>query len=211
MGSSISQASGIARLTGKRAVALIGDSTFFHSGLPALANAVQADDDVTVVVLDNYVTAMTGFQPSLTTEHRPSTDDPLNRPGDDSACRFSIEETARGLGVREIHSIDPFDVSAALAAMKEAKRGSGVNLVVCHAPCAVHMRRSRAARTATPMHVNQDLCNACSLCVRMVGCPGISVTGGEYSIDQTLCVGCALCARVCQNDAIESAVPERTA
>jgi indolepyruvate ferredoxin oxidoreductase alpha subunit len=211
MGSSITQASGIARVTGRRTVAYIGDSTFFHSGLPALANAVQAGDNVTVVVLDNYITAMTGFQPSLTTKGGPADErqQPASQAFTDLANGDAIERAVRGLGVRDVYSVDPFDEEATLAALKEAKSGSGVNVVVCHSPCAVAERRQTGARERTPMAINQDLCNACSLCVRVLGCPAILVAEGEFTIDQDLCNGCGLCARVCQHGAIEAVAPAR--
>lgn len=205
MGSSITQASGIARTTGNRTVAYIGDSTFFHSGLPALLNAVHAGDEITVVILDNYITAMTGFQPSLTTNGQ----GPAGG-RDDRSPRFSIEDAVRGLGVEEVFSVDPFDEKAALDAFKKARKGTGVNVVVSHAPCVVSQRRSRKTEPRAPYAIDQDLCNACSLCVRALGCPGILVTEGAYSIDQELCDGCALCAHVCNQDAIRQVVAERT-
>jgi indolepyruvate ferredoxin oxidoreductase alpha subunit len=191
MGSSISQASGIARLTGRRTVAYIGDSTFFHSGLAALVNAVQAHDPITVVVLDNYITAMTGFQPSVATREPEA-----------------IEQAARGLGVGEVFSADPFDKDAALAALRQAQRGSGVNVVVFHAPCAVNQRRVAKGRK-TPFTIDQELCNACSVCARVLGCPGILVTDGVYTIDRDLCDGCALCVAVCQQHAIQPVASEK--
>jgi len=193
MGSSISQASGIARLTGRRTVAYIGDSTFFHSGLPALVNAVQAEDEITVVILDNYITAMTGFQPS-----------PATRDG------AAIEQAARGLGVRDVFSANPFDEEAALTALRQAQRGTGVNVVVFHAPCVVNERRVTKGRSRTPFAINQELCNACSLCVRVLGCPGILVVDGTYTVDRDLCDGCGLCARVCQQQAIQPVASART-
>ncbi len=203
MGSSISQASGIARMTGRRTVAYIGDSTFFHSGLPALVNAVQADDNITVIVLDNFITAMTGFQPSLTTVAQASGSDP----GLESSrsARFSIEDAARGLGVKEVLSIDPFDEDSALAAFKRAKGGTGVNVVVCHAPCVVDRRRSGKGSRRPVFVIDQDRCEACSLCIRALGCPAISVLDERFTIDQELCDGCGLCERVCGHDAIRSA------
>jgi len=211
MGSSITQASGIARVTGRRTVAYIGDSTFFHSGLPALANALQAEDDITVVILDNYITAMTGFQPSLTTKGGPADErqQPVLQAFTDVANGDAIERAVRGLGVRDVYSVDPFDEEATLAALRQAKSGSGVNVVVCHSPCAVNERRQTGGRKRTPVAINQDLCNGCSLCVRVLGCPAILVAEGEFTIDQDLCNGCGLCARVCQHDAIEAVVPAR--
>lgn len=215
MGSSISQASAIARLTRRRTVAYIGDSTFFHSGLPALANAVQADDPITVVILDNYITAMTGFQPSLTTGSvaKPAGRETERADAPDKPTRFSIEAACRGLGVREVYSIDPFDEAAARATLEQARKAKGTNVVVSHAPCLVFQRRGGdAAPAAVPFAIDEQLCNACGLCVRLLGCPAIVVTAGgqngqRFAIDQELCVGCALCARVCQRDAIHAADP----
>lgn len=211
MGSSISQASGIARLTGRRVVAYIGDSTFFHSGLPALANAVQHNDDITVIILDNYVTAMTGFQPSLTTGGlSPETViQPESGHDADTTGSFSIEESVRGLGVKNVYSVDPFNGDETLAALKKAKTGSGVNVVVCHAPCVVHQRRSGKGESQPPFTIDQQQCNACSLCVRLLGCPAVLVTDGQYTIDQELCDGCGLCVQVCNRDAIRRVLVER--
>ena len=209
MGSSITQASGIARVTGRRTVAYIGDSTFFHSGLPALANAVQGSDNITVVILDNYITAMTGFQPSLTTDDRLGTGGArtgLQSPDDDGSV---IEKAVRGLGVHDVYSVDPFDEQATLAALREAKDGSGVNVVVCHSPCLVYERRVTRASRRPPFAIDQELCNACSLCVRVLGCPALVVTNDAYAIDAELCDGCELCARVCQHDAIQPVAVER--
>ncbi len=210
MGSSISQASGIARVTGCRTVAYLGDSTFFHSGLPALANAVQADAAVTVVILDNYITAMTGFQPSLTSDNGSLKEHPqaASRDMEKDAARFSIESAVRGLGVREMYSVDPFDEEATLSALERAKNGSGVNVVICHSPCVVHQRRATKGEARPPFVISRELCNACSLCVRALGCPAILVVDGEYTIDQDLCDGCELCARICQHDAVRPAVAE---
>lgn len=208
MGSSITQASGIARMTGDRVVAYIGDSTFFHSGLPALANAVQADDNITVIILDNYITAMTGFQPSLTTLSRPARD--AGRTESPAAARFSIEDAVRGLGVKDVFSVDQFDEATTLKVFKEAKAATGVSVVICHSPCAVDRRRANRDKKRPAFTIDQDLCNACSLCVRVLGCPGILVEDGQYSIDQELCDGCAVCASVCVQGAIRPAVSVKT-
>jgi indolepyruvate ferredoxin oxidoreductase alpha subunit len=206
MGASISLASGIARTTGQRTVAYIGDSTFFHSGLPALANAVQADDKITAVILDNYITAMTGFQPSPTTNtDRPKEPSPTVADGNG---RFSIEDAVRGLGIREVYSVDPFEEKATLAALKQAKDGEGVNVVVCHSPCVVHERRVSPGKRVS-FDIRSELCNACSLCVRVLGCPAILTEGGKFWIDADLCNGCELCARLCQQDAIHPVTSEQ--
>ncbi len=205
MGASISQASGIARMTGQRAVAYIGDSTFFHSGWPALANAVQANDEVTVIILDNYVAAMTGFQPSLTTGRQ---DPPGGAP--EGGASLSIEEAVRGLGIKNVYSVDPFDEEATVDALEKAKQGCGVNVIVCQSPCVVNERRLRRSSDRATLEIDAERCNACSLCVRLLGCPGILIVDGEYVIDQDLCDGCDLCADVCQHDAIKKVEVETT-
>jgi len=194
MGSSISQASGIARVTGERTVAFIGDSTFFHSGIPPLANAARAGDKVTVVILDNHITAMTGFQPSPT--------------GDPEAAGRIIDDAVRGAGVTESYSVDPFDEEAALEALRSAKRSDGTNVIAFHAPCSVEQRRHRMEKELAAVVIDEESCNACSLCIRVLGCPCILVVDGKYVIDAELCGGCGLCVSVCAHDAIRPAVPE---
>jgi indolepyruvate ferredoxin oxidoreductase alpha subunit len=212
MGASITQASAVARVTGQRTVAYIGDSTFFHSGLPALANAVQAQDNITVVILNNYVAAMTGFQPSLTTSGYAAAVGGRGAPPTppDEADGGPIEQAVRGLGVRNVYSVNPFDQEPTLAALKQARHGSGVNVVICHAPCVVPERRRGRGEEQPPLTINPELCNACSLCVRTLGCPAIVVTDGTYAIDPDLCNACGLCVRVCQHDAIQPLTTERS-
>jgi indolepyruvate ferredoxin oxidoreductase alpha subunit len=188
MGSSIAQASGLARTTRARAVAFIGDSTFFHSGLPPLLNALEAADPVTVVVLNNYVTAMTGFQSSPTSTRRPR-----------------IEDVVRGLGVADLFSADPFEEERALEALEKARAASGVSVVVFNSPCVVNEKKLGLAEARPAYEIDEALCNGCSLCVRMLGCPAILVEDGRYFIDPDLCDGCDLCARLCNRDAIHPA------
>jgi indolepyruvate ferredoxin oxidoreductase alpha subunit len=128
----------------------------------------------------------------------------------DGAARISLEAAVRGLGVDRVYAVDPFDEEETLGALKEAKRGTGVNVVICHSPCTVHERRSRKGESRPPFVVDQERCNACSLCVRVLGCPAILVTDGRYAIDQELCDGCELCAQVCKQGAIRQAASVRT-
>ncbi len=191
MGSSISQAAAIAQTTGNRTVAFLGDSTFFHSGLPALANLVVNTADVTVVILNNHVTAMTGFQPSVAASSR----------GPDSGG-LSILQAVKGLGVQNVVEVDPTDEDSTLAALRKAKTGSGVNVVICSAPCSVYDKRLSGSEKRAPLEVDQDLCNQCSLCVLVLGCPAIEVHDNKYEIVADLCDGCKLCVYVCNQDAI---------
>jgi indolepyruvate ferredoxin oxidoreductase alpha subunit len=153
---------------------------------------------------------MTGFQPSFATSARSKEKKaPAEASGADNEWdKHAIEQAVRGLGVREVYSVDPFDQDATLAALKEARQATGVNVVVCHAPCIVHARRMTKGQKRTPLVISRELCDACSLCVRVLGCPAILVEDGEYSIDQELCDGCELCARLCQRGAIRPAAME---
>ncbi len=183
MGSSISEAAAIAQTTGNRTVAFLGDSTFFHSGLPALANLVVNSADVTVVVLNNHVTAMTGFQPSVAAA----------ADGSDGSG-LSILRAVKGLGVENVYEVDPTDEDPTLAVLRKTKTGSGVNVVICSAPCSVYDKRLSGSEKRAPLEVDQDLCNQCSLCVLVLGCPAIEVNDNKYEIVADLCDGCRLCA-----------------
>ncbi len=202
MGASISQAGGIARTTGKRAVAFIGDSTFFHSGLPALANARQNNDNITVFILNNYVTAMTGFQPTVAARE----DGRVHPSGNGQrSAGISLRQAVLGVGVKDVYSVDPFDEEATLEAIRHAKAGLGVSVVICNAPCSVYENRGHRETKRAPYEIDMEACNGCSLCVRVLGCPAIYVEDGDYLIDPHLCDGCDLCARICNHDAIHQA------
>ena len=211
MGSSISEAAAVAVTTGKRTIAFLGDSTFFHSGLPALANLVVNGADVTVVILNNHVTAMTGFQPSFAAPGKTS-DEPIaeNRQGrspqtggENGQGGLSIFQAVRGLGVTDLYEVDPRDEESTLTALRKAKAGSGVNVVICSSPCVVYEKRLSGGEKRVPLEVIQELCNQCSLCVLVLGCPAIEVTDDRYEIVADLCDGCGLCAYVCNQQAIK--------
>ena len=153
MGSSIAMASAASRVLGKKTLAFIGDSTFYHSGMPALLNAAEAGDDLLVVVLDNRVTGMTGHQPS------PSTP----RPGDgNGAPRPSPEAIARALGVSSVHTVDPNDLYETVSAFREARRERGLSVVVARRDCAiVRFREEDAATGKRRFAVDHDRCRHC--------------------------------------------------
>ena len=124
--------------------------------------------------------------------------------------RFSIEEAVRGLGVKEIYAVDPYEQETTIEVLKKTKAGTGVNVVVCHSPCVVDQHRSKRGEKRQPLTIDPEICNACSLCIRVLGCPAILVKKGKYMIDQELCDGCELCAQVCQYDAIHPTTSVRT-
>jgi indolepyruvate ferredoxin oxidoreductase alpha subunit len=153
MGSSIALASAASRVLGRKTVAFIGDSTFFHSGMPPLLNAAEAGDDVVVVVLDNRITAMTGHQPSPSSPARTA-----GAPGE----KPSPEGVARALGIRLVHTVDPADLKSTVSALVECKRAEGPSVVVARRDCAISRFRERGA---TPVRrrfaVDPERCRHC--------------------------------------------------
>jgi indolepyruvate ferredoxin oxidoreductase alpha subunit len=153
MGSSIAMASAASRVLGRKTLAFIGDSTFYHSGMPALLNAAEAGDDVLVVVLDNRVTGMTGHQPSPSTP-RPGGERPGERP--------SPEAVARAFGIRSVRTVDPNDLKATVTACFEAKRERGTSVIVARRDCAmVESREEGAAPVRRRYAVDHERCRHC--------------------------------------------------
>lgn len=190
MGASITTASGIAHSGEERAViCTIGDSTFLHTGIPGLLNAVYNGADITVVILDNRITAMTGHQPN---------------PGTGlTACGIpsppvSLDAICRSCGVGFVETVDPLDLTGTIEVLKEAKARSGVKVIIAKHPCVIVSRRAGVRRKS--YEVDPETCTGCRLCVRF-GCPAIEFWDEKASIN-TLCSGCGVCAQICPASAI---------
>ena len=195
MGSSVSTAQGINKATGVDTVAVIGDSTFFHAAIPGLINAVYNNHKVTLAVLDNLTTAMTGHQPhpgtGTTGMHT-------------TATRVLIEKVAEGCGVKYVRVVNPFNIDEASRVLKEAVQYPGPSVVVFRAPCTLMLmseKRRKGIKTV-PCRVT-DRCTNCMACIKLLGCPAITIKDGKVSIDETLCTACGLCASICPYKAIE--------
>ncbi len=196
MGASIGMASGMAASGGsdEPVVATIGDSTFLHGGVPALMEAVYNDANMTVVILDNGTTAMTGGQ-----EH-PGTGTTL---AGEKARAVDIPALCRAVGVEDLHVVDPYDVSATLRAIEQAMAYRGTSVVITHRPCVEAPLRVKDR----PFEVVPDNCTACQLCMNL-GCPAIVWTDEVFegrrkvTIDAAMCTGCTLCAQLCPPRAI---------
>jgi len=197
MGASVTNAQGMEKALGKefsrKLVAVLGDSTFFHSGITGLANAVYNKGNLNLLVLDNFTTAMTGHQPHPGTGKLAK-----GEPGK----RIPPEDIARGCGVEMVRIINPNDLKASEEAIKEALSFDGVAVLIFRRPCAL------LVKPRPPYRVNPELCNGCRLCLR-IGCPAISLIFPEDRekplalVDEALCVGCGLCVQLCQRDAIK--------
>ncbi len=176
-------------------VATIGDSTFFHTGLPALANAIYNRSNVLIVVLDNLVTAMTGDQPN------PGTGETPHGPGK----QIKIEEVARAMGADFVEVVDPYDIKATYEAVKRALQVDGVSVVVSRQPCALYRigQMRRRGEKWPVYYVIEDKCTGCKICINAYGCPAIywDAESKKAKIDPTMCWGCGGCAQVCPFDA----------
>ncbi|RLG89929.1 hypothetical protein DRO34_06485 [Candidatus Bathyarchaeota archaeon] len=196
MGASVGTAGGVSRATGADTVAIIGDSTFFHAGMPALVNAVYNNHKFVLAVLDNLTTAMTGHQP-----HPGTGKTATGTPGK----RVLIEEVARGCGVSFVKVVNPFHIDEAVKTVKEALEVPGPAVVVFRAPCALLLAREKRRKGERPEPYRvTDACTNCMACIKTIGCPALVIRGGKVAIDEVLCTGCGLCAQVCPYQAIET-------
>jgi len=195
MGSGVSTAQGMRIATDAPTIAIIGDSTFFHAALPGLVNAVYNNARITLAVLDNATTAMTGHQP------HPGTG--LTGMGSPSE-KISIEKVAEGCGVKYVKVVDPFKIKEATEVLKGALRHNGPSLVVFRATCTLLSIREKKRKGVkiVPCEVS-DKCSNCMACIRLLGCPALVVEKGHVRINKTLCAACGLCASVCPYGAID--------
>jgi len=188
MGAGLGLAQGLVRVQpATRLVAFIGDSTFFHAGLPPLVNAVHQQTPLVVVVLDNQTTAMTGHQP-----HPGLAEDAGHRPVD-------IARVARACGVETVLTADPLDLEATMAAARQALAAPGPALVILRHPCPQIVKPTRRYR------VDAGACTGCQTCINELGCPALMPAGNAVQITAT-CTGCGLCAQVCPVAAIAEVV-----
>jgi indolepyruvate ferredoxin oxidoreductase alpha subunit len=190
MGGSITIGSGLALAEPDRPhVAFIGDSTFFHTGINGLLNAVYNNANITIVILDNRTTAMTGHQPhpGLGT-HADGSEGP----------KIDIIPLVEAAGVKFVREVDPYDFKASVEVAKEAMAYKGPAVVVMKRECVV------IAKKNAPLRVDPDLCTNCQVCVKQLGCPAMYLGDGIKIAPN--CNGCNLCAQVCPQNAIGRAI-----
>ncbi|MDD1677385.1 MAG: indolepyruvate ferredoxin oxidoreductase subunit alpha [Methanomicrobiales archaeon] len=190
MGASITVASGINHSGDERdVVCTIGDSTFLHTGICGLLNAAYNGADMTVVILDNRVTAMTGHQPN-----------PMSgkRARGEPSVPISLEAICRACGVQFVETADPYDLTDLIEVLRRAKDQKGVRVIIAKQPCVISARRAGVKRK--PLAVDAELCTGCSACIRF-GCPAIEFDKEKSSIGP-LCSGCGVCASICPAGAI---------
>jgi indolepyruvate ferredoxin oxidoreductase alpha subunit len=193
MGSSVGTACGFSRASSQKVVALIGDSTFFHSGIPALINGVFNNHNFTLVILDNGTTAMTGHQP------HPGVDmAELNFPGYN---RVSIEDVVRGVGVGHVTVIKPYNLKKSIDAIKAAVAYPGVSVIIAREACVLKAKSLK--KKSNRVFYVSDKCKNHRTCINGFACPAFYIDPDDrVRINPVLCEGCAVCAQICPEHAI---------
>ena len=194
MGGSISGLHGFNKARGAesehKTVAVIGDSTFMHSGMTGLANIAYNQSNSTVIILDNSITGMTGHQQNPTTGY--------NIKGD-PAGKIDLEALCRSMGFRRVRVVDPYDLKATDQAVKEELAADEPSVIISRRPCAL----LKYVKPKPPLEVDTAKCVGCKSCMK-IGCPAIAMREGKAHVDNTLCVGCGVCEQMCPVDAFAS-------
>ncbi len=192
MGASIGMTHGFTKIrpeNAKSTVAVIGDSTFMHSGITGLVNIVYNKGVSTVLIVDNSITGMTGHQQNpttgLTLKLQPTT-------------AIKLEDVCKGVGIERVRVVDPQDMKAVEAALKEELAVEEPSVIIVRRPCML----LKYVKPNAPLTVNPDKCKGCKMCMK-IGCPAISYANKKVSIDATICVGCGLCEQMCRSGAFE--------
>jgi indolepyruvate ferredoxin oxidoreductase alpha subunit len=192
MGSSVGSAGGFSQVNDKKVIAFIGDSTFFHSGIPGLINGVYNNHNFTLVILDNGTTAMTGHQPN------PGVD--MTRINMEGYGRVSIEKVVRAIGVEHVTIIKPYKVKKSIDAIKEAINYKGVSVIISEETCALYANALKLPKHK-PFSIT-DKCKNHRTCMDSLACPAFYIWNERVKIDANLCTGCAVCAQICPENAI---------
>lgn len=192
MGSSVSTSCGFSAITNQKVVAFIGDSTFFHSGITGLINAVFNNHNLTLVILENGTTAMTGHQP------HPATD--MEYLGLKGYGKIDIEKLVRAIGVEHVSIIKPFKVKKSIEIIKQALEYKGVSVIISKELCALYAKTIKRLKPRAFKVSNK--CKDHKHCLNTIACPSFYLEEKRIKIDVNTCVGCALCAQLCPENAI---------
>jgi len=187
MGAGITVGTGVSRFEKKNVISIIGDSTFFHTGIPGLINAVYNKSNQIIAILDNRTTAMTGHQP------HPGTG--INAKGEETT-EIDLKNFVEGCGVKNVIEVDPYEIEKSIKKVKEIKNKDGLKVIIFKRECALISKEKRVQ-----YFVNPEKCKGCKLCLNL-GCIAISFKNKKAKIE-ILCNGCGMCADICPFGAIE--------
>jgi len=194
MGASVSGLHGFSKsqqgAMDNKTVAVIGDSTFMHSGITGLVNMAYNESNATVIIVDNSITGMTGHQQNPTTG--------FNLKGDPCA-KIDLETLCKAVGIKRVRVIDPYNLAECDAVIKEELAANEPSVIISRRPCAL----LKYVKHNAPFHVEEDKCVGCKSCMK-IGCPAISIVDGKAKVDNTLCVGCGVCEQLCKFDALKA-------
>ena len=193
MGASVSGIHGFSKSqqgeADNKTVAVIGDSTFMHSGITGLVNMAYNESNATVIIVDNSITGMTGHQQNPTTG--------FNLKGDPCA-KIDLETLCRAVGIKRVRVVDPYNLKQCDEVIKEELAANEPSVIISRRPCAL----LKYVKHKAPLMVDQDKCVGCKACMK-IGCPAISMVGGKAKVDATQCVGCGVCEQLCKLGALK--------
>ena len=193
MGASVSGIHGFCKsqngAADNKTVAVIGDSTFMHSGITGLVNMAYNESNATVIIVDNSITGMTGHQQNPTTG--------FNLKGDPCA-KIDLETLCHAVGIKRVRVIDPYNLKQCDEVIKEELAANEPSVIISRRPCAL----LKYVKHKAPLAVDQDKCVGCKACMK-IGCPAISIIDGKAKVDATQCVGCGVCEQLCKLGALK--------
>ena len=193
MGASIGQALGLEKAgVSNKIVAVIGDSTFMHSGITGLIDVVYNQGTTTVIILDNNTTAMTGHQ------GHPGTG--ISARGEKTTA-VDIEALVKGIGIADVNVVDAFDLKAVETTIKKCVANNAPSVIIVRGACPLATKKK-----GSPFTVDENICSGCLDCLK-IGCPAITISDDLAFIDAESCNGCGVCSQICPNDAIAEARP----
>ena len=193
MGASVSGLHGFSKsqqgAADNKTVAVIGDSTFMHSGITGLVNMAYNESNATVIIVDNSITGMTGHQQNPTTG--------FNLKGDPCA-KIDLETLCRAVGIKRVRVIDPYNLTECDTVIKEELAANEPSVIISRRPCAL----LKYVKHKAPLTVDTDKCVGCKACMK-IGCPAVSIVNGKAKVDATQCVGCGVCEQLCKFGALK--------
>ncbi len=197
MGASEGVAHGIRKVSDQKVIAFLGDSTFFHAGMPGMVNTVYNKSNPLIIVMDNRITAMTGHEPN------PGTG--ITAMGEQTK-EVAIDAIAKGMGIEDARVIDPNNVNLMIKTIRELLEKDKVSVIVAKRECqllAIRKKKKQGIKIAK-FEIDPKICKKCGTCLHELACPAIKEEHGMFKIDKNICTGCAVCAQICPNKAIHA-------